>query len=157
MRAEHADSARLNDLSGQAIGFGFTVLKTVRELNDVHGMQCTNYLKATGPPLCLLLNDWKSNVWSEACEPHQPICVLCVHLLSSAFKFLLAGGAAALIPGAKSTDSSAGRVGIDISRHGRAMSLGLTRGLTRPSTHDRACRVFRCTEVRAWMAGSILG
>jgi GxxExxY protein len=31
-------------------------LKTVKELSDVHRMQCTNYLKATGLALCLLLN-----------------------------------------------------------------------------------------------------
>jgi GxxExxY protein len=31
-------------------------LKIVKELNDTHRMQCTNYLKATGLQLCLLLN-----------------------------------------------------------------------------------------------------
>ena len=31
-------------------------LKTVRALDDAHRMQCTNYLKATGLRLCLLLN-----------------------------------------------------------------------------------------------------
>ena len=31
-------------------------LKTVKALDDVHRMQCTNYLKATGLRLCLLLN-----------------------------------------------------------------------------------------------------
>jgi hypothetical protein len=31
-------------------------LKTVKELGDVHRMQCINYLKATGLALCLLLN-----------------------------------------------------------------------------------------------------
>jgi len=31
-------------------------LKTVRALDDTHRMQCTNYLKATGLRLCLLLN-----------------------------------------------------------------------------------------------------
>jgi GxxExxY protein len=115
MHAEHADSTRLNDLSGRVIGCAFTVLntlgvgflekvyenalvqelrdaglavqqqhsvkvhyhgvvvgeyttdlmvenallvelKTVRALDDAHRMQCTNYLKATGLPLCLLLN-----------------------------------------------------------------------------------------------------
>ena len=116
MHAEHADSARLNDLSGQqAIGCAFSVLNTpgvgflekvyenaltqelrdaglaveqqrsikvhyhgavageystdllvegvllvelkaVRALDDVHRMRFTNYLKATGLPLCLLLN-----------------------------------------------------------------------------------------------------
>jgi len=115
MHAEHADIARLNDLSGRVIGCAFTVLtmlgggflekvyesalaqelreagltaeqqcsvqvryhgtvvgeystdllvegvllvalKTVKELGYVHRMQCTNYLKATGLSLCLLLN-----------------------------------------------------------------------------------------------------
>lgn len=31
-------------------------LKVVKALDDVHRMQCTNYLKASGRPLCLLLN-----------------------------------------------------------------------------------------------------
>jgi GxxExxY protein len=31
-------------------------LKAVRALDDTHRMQCTNYLKATGLRLCLLLN-----------------------------------------------------------------------------------------------------
>jgi GxxExxY protein len=31
-------------------------LKTVKELGDAHRMQCTHYLKAAGPPLCLGLN-----------------------------------------------------------------------------------------------------
>ena len=31
-------------------------LKTVKQLDDMHRMQCTNYLKATGLQLCLLLN-----------------------------------------------------------------------------------------------------
>ena len=31
-------------------------LKTVKELADVHRVQCIDYLKATGMPLCLLLN-----------------------------------------------------------------------------------------------------
>jgi GxxExxY protein len=111
----HADSVRLNDLSGRVIGCAFTVLnvlgagfaervyenalaieiraagllvvqqcgfrvryndvivgeyfpdllvedlllvelKTVTALHDAHRMQCTNYLKATGLRLCLLLN-----------------------------------------------------------------------------------------------------
>jgi GxxExxY protein len=30
--------------------------KTVKALADIHRMQCTNYLRATGLPLCLLLN-----------------------------------------------------------------------------------------------------
>lgn len=31
-------------------------LKTVKALDDAHRMQCTNYLKASGLRLCLLLN-----------------------------------------------------------------------------------------------------
>jgi len=31
-------------------------LKAVKALDDMHKMQCINYLKATGLPLCLLLN-----------------------------------------------------------------------------------------------------
>jgi GxxExxY protein len=31
-------------------------LKAVQALNDVHVAQCMNYLKATGLPICLLLN-----------------------------------------------------------------------------------------------------
>ena len=31
-------------------------VKTVKALDDVHRMQCANYLKATGLRLCLLLN-----------------------------------------------------------------------------------------------------
>jgi GxxExxY protein len=31
-------------------------LKTVKALDDAHRLQCTNYLKATGLRLCLLLN-----------------------------------------------------------------------------------------------------
>lgn len=34
----------------------FVELKTVKALDDAHKMQCANYLKATGLPLCLLLN-----------------------------------------------------------------------------------------------------
>ena len=121
MHAEHADSVRLNELSGRVIGCAFTALntlgagflekvyenalalqlresgltvvqqsganvyyhdvmvgeyfvdllvdevllvelKTVTALNDAHRMQCTNYLKATGRQLCLLLNFGKSRL-----------------------------------------------------------------------------------------------
>jgi GxxExxY protein len=37
-------------------------LKTVRALDDAHRIQCTNYLKATGLRLCLLLNFGKSRL-----------------------------------------------------------------------------------------------
>jgi len=121
MHAEHADSARLNELSGRVIGCAFNVLNTlgvgflekvyenalvvelrtaglsvaqqrgitveykgvvvgeyvadllvedtllvelkaVKALDDVHRMQCTNYLKAARLPLGLLLNFGKSRL-----------------------------------------------------------------------------------------------
>lgn len=31
-------------------------MKAVRALDDIHRAQCINYLKATGLPLCLLVN-----------------------------------------------------------------------------------------------------
>jgi GxxExxY protein len=31
-------------------------LKAVKSLDPAHGAQCLNYLTATGPPICLLLN-----------------------------------------------------------------------------------------------------
>ncbi|HME23705.1 MAG TPA: GxxExxY protein [Acetobacteraceae bacterium] len=37
-------------------------LKTVKALDDAHRMQCTNYLKASGLRLCLLLNFSKSRL-----------------------------------------------------------------------------------------------
>ena len=37
-------------------------LKTVKALDDLHRMQCTNYLKATDRQLCLLLNFGKSRL-----------------------------------------------------------------------------------------------
>jgi GxxExxY protein len=37
-------------------------LKTLKALDDVHRMQCINYLKATEWQLCLLLNFGKSRL-----------------------------------------------------------------------------------------------
>jgi GxxExxY protein len=37
-------------------------LKAVKALDGAHGAQCINYLKATGLPLCLLLNFGKSRI-----------------------------------------------------------------------------------------------
>ncbi|WP_037229335.1 GxxExxY protein, partial [Rhodopirellula baltica] len=37
-------------------------LKAVKEFSDVHAAQCLNYLKATGLPICLLLNFGKPRV-----------------------------------------------------------------------------------------------
>ena len=37
-------------------------LKAVKEFSDAHAAQCLNYLKATGLPICLLLNFGKPRV-----------------------------------------------------------------------------------------------
>ncbi|MEO9593345.1 GxxExxY protein [Rhodopirellula bahusiensis] len=37
-------------------------LKSIKEFNDAHVAQCINYLKATGLPICLLLNFGKPRV-----------------------------------------------------------------------------------------------
>jgi GxxExxY protein len=37
-------------------------LKAVKALDDAHRMQCTNYLNATGLPLCLLLDFGRSRL-----------------------------------------------------------------------------------------------
>ena len=37
-------------------------LKVVEALGDVHVPQCRNYLRATGKPLCLLINFGRSKV-----------------------------------------------------------------------------------------------
>ncbi len=37
-------------------------LKAVKEFSDAHAAQCLNYLKATGQPICLLLNFGKPRV-----------------------------------------------------------------------------------------------
>jgi GxxExxY protein len=37
-------------------------LKSIKALDDAHRMQCTNYLKATGLKLCLLLNFGKPHL-----------------------------------------------------------------------------------------------
>jgi GxxExxY protein len=67
----HADSDRLNDLSGRVFGCAVVgeyfadllvedVLlvepKTVKAQDDAHSRQCTNYPNATNSQLCLLLN-----------------------------------------------------------------------------------------------------
>jgi GxxExxY protein len=59
MHTEHADSDRMNDLSGRVIGCEDLLpieLKTAKALDDAHPMQGINDLKATGLRLCLLLN-----------------------------------------------------------------------------------------------------
>jgi hypothetical protein len=56
--------------------------------------------EAAGLPLCPLFNFGKPrlerNVLAEVEVQHEIICVFCVHLLSSALKFLLACSAAVL-------------------------------------------------------------
>lgn len=50
---------RLNAISRRIIGCAFTVanaLGSAKALDDVHLAQCLDYPKATGLPLCLLLN-----------------------------------------------------------------------------------------------------
>jgi hypothetical protein len=69
MHAEHADSSELNDEN--ALGHEVHT--------DAHRMQCTNYLKATGLRLCLLLNF----VWHMSYKPRRAICVLRVNRLSA--------------------------------------------------------------------------
>ena len=59
-QAVEFDRGQLALFAGEA-GGGFeglllVELKTVKELGDVHRMQCINYLKATGLALCLLLD-----------------------------------------------------------------------------------------------------
>jgi hypothetical protein len=69
-------------------------LQTVKALDDAHRMQCTNYLRAAGPQLCLLLDFGKPRLEikrvAHAYEPRRLICVFCVHRLPiSALKFFL--------------------------------------------------------------------
>lgn len=42
--------------------FVLVELKAVKAVNDVHQAQCLNYLRATGLPICLLLNFGKPKV-----------------------------------------------------------------------------------------------
>jgi PD-(D/E)XK nuclease superfamily len=62
-------------------------LTTDMALDDAHRLQCTNYAKATGLQLCLLLDFGKprleSNAWATVYEPRRIIGVLCVHRLSA--------------------------------------------------------------------------
>ena len=51
------ENALAHELRKAGCGVGLLVeLKTVPALNTAHRGQCDNYLKATGLPLCLLLN-----------------------------------------------------------------------------------------------------
>jgi GxxExxY protein len=77
-------------------------MKTVRALDDVHRMQCTNYLQTAGLPPGLLLNLAARAIAQfpqvtpgnqprgrGPIKSHETICVFRVHLLSSASKFFL--------------------------------------------------------------------
>ena len=37
-------------------------LKAIKDLDDIHSAQCINYLKATGIPICLLINFGKPKI-----------------------------------------------------------------------------------------------
>ena len=58
MHAKHADSdAPAPDFRKRSVEEMLLIeLKTVKALDGAHRMQCTNYLKASGLRLCLLLN-----------------------------------------------------------------------------------------------------
>jgi hypothetical protein len=66
MHAKHADSERLNELSGHVIGSAFIVLKMLGAGFLDKSMRilwhCTNYFKPIGPQLCLLLDFGKSRL-----------------------------------------------------------------------------------------------
>ena len=60
-------------------------LKAAKDDNEVFVAQCLDYLKATGLPICLLLNFGKPRSKSNAYEDRQPcfalnflICIICV-------------------------------------------------------------------------------
>lgn len=45
-------------------------LKAVRLLDDVHAAQCMNYLRATGLPVCLLVNFYRPKLEIRRIIPH---------------------------------------------------------------------------------------
>jgi len=59
-----------------------------------------NTQMATGPRLCLLPNVGNprrtTNAWPTVCQPHRTICVLCVHLPTSALNPFLCRGVTGL-------------------------------------------------------------
>lgn len=46
-------------------------LKTVKAFDDVHTAQCLNYLRATGLPVCLLVNFYRPKVEIKRIVPHD--------------------------------------------------------------------------------------
>lgn len=46
-------------------------LKTVKRLTDIHTAQCLNYLRATGLPICLLVNFYKPKVEIRRIIPYS--------------------------------------------------------------------------------------
>jgi len=58
------DGVLVGDFSADLLVEGTVLLelKAVQEFHDIHTAQCLNYLKATGLPLCLLMNFAKPRV-----------------------------------------------------------------------------------------------
>lgn len=54
----HYDGVTVGEYAADLLVEGVLLveLKAVREFDDIHLAQCLNYLKATGLPLCLLMN-----------------------------------------------------------------------------------------------------
>lgn len=46
-------------------------LKTVKAFDDVHTAQCLNYLRATGLPVCLLVNFYRPKLEIKRIVPHD--------------------------------------------------------------------------------------
>lgn len=46
-------------------------LKTVKAFDDVHTAQCLNYLRATGLPVCLLVNFYRPKIEIKRIVPHD--------------------------------------------------------------------------------------
>jgi len=45
-------------------------LKAVKLLDEVHAAQCMNYLRATGLPVCLLVNFYRPKLEIRRIVPH---------------------------------------------------------------------------------------
>ena len=60
----HYDGVLVGDFVADLVVDGRMIveLKACQELSDAHVAQCLNYLKATGLPVCLLLNFGKAKV-----------------------------------------------------------------------------------------------
>jgi len=46
-------------------------LKVCKDLSDNHAAQCLNYLRATGKPVCLLLNFGRPKIQVKRILPHK--------------------------------------------------------------------------------------